>query len=76
MPQLFVEFPALTGVRGIAAVWVLLFHLWALCGEPLLNIGASNIQLPVHAFFAVGWVGVDIFFTLSAFCCCARCCSQ
>ena len=55
------ELPELTGLRGLAAFWVLLFHAWSLCGEP--NPGGYGLAAP----FAVGWAGVDIFFTLSAF---------
>lgn len=55
------ELPELTGLRGVAALWVLLFHAWSLCGEP--NLGGYGLS----AFFAVGWAGVDIFFALSAF---------
>lgn len=55
------ELPELTGLRGLAALWVLLFHAWAVCGEP--NFGGYGLAAP----FAVGWAGVDVFFTLSAF---------
>ena len=53
--------PSLTGVRGIAALWVVLFHIQGFANElgvrPLFN-------LPV---LRVGWAGVDLFFVLSGF---------
>jgi peptidoglycan/LPS O-acetylase OafA/YrhL len=44
--------PALTGIRGLAAVWVLLFHLPITSGLPLVRNG---------------YLGVDLFFVLSGF---------
>src|SRR5438552_11928319 len=44
--------PALTGLRGIAAFWVVLFHLDAAHVVP---------------FIRNGYLGVDIFFILSGF---------
>lgn len=55
------KLPSLTGVRGVAALWVLLFHLQqygdafglaAIKGWPVLR---------------TGWAGVDLFFVLSGF---------
>ena len=55
------KLPSLTGVRGIAALWVVLFHLQqygdafglpAMTGLPILR---------------TGWAGVDLFFVLSGF---------
>ena len=46
--------PALTGLRGIAAVWVLLFHIFKF----------QTIRIPV---IDQGYAGVDIFFLLSGF---------
>ena len=53
--------PALTGLRGLAAAGVLLFHVRVL--------GASTLQLPapVDWLLQAGWSGVDVFFVLSAF---------
>lgn len=53
--------PSLTGIRGFAALWVLLFHVQMLApdfGLPLLG----ELQLLRN-----GWVGVDVFFVLSGF---------
>ncbi len=55
------DIPSLTGLRGIAAVWVMLFHISLLA--PL--IGAAWLgRIWVSS---VGWVGVDLFFVLSGF---------
>lgn len=55
------DIPSLTGLRGVAAVWVMLFHVSM--AAPLL--GATWVsRLPV---LADGWVGVDLFFVLSGF---------
>ena len=55
------EILALTGIRGIAAIWVLLFHF----------CGSLTILLPVfkclHPLALHGYLGVDIFFVLSGF---------
>jgi len=55
------DIPSLTGLRGVAAVWVMMFHVSLLApriGAPWLGrIGV----LPA------GWVGVDLFFVLSGF---------
>ena len=56
-------FPGLTGLRGIAAGWVMLFHLWLLAGTPRI----APFGLDVSALFACGYLGVDLFFVLSGF---------
>jgi peptidoglycan/LPS O-acetylase OafA/YrhL len=52
------EIRSLTGLRGIAAIWVLLFHAFycpPFHGSPLDWVSAT------------GWLGVDLFFVLSGF---------
>lgn len=53
--------PSLTGVRGIAALWVLLFHI---------QFFPKTFDLPGFGGLPVlrsGWAGVDLFFVLSGF---------
>jgi peptidoglycan/LPS O-acetylase OafA/YrhL len=57
------ELAALTGLRGFAALWVVLYHVWADAGPRLMMLGPLDLT-PV---FSCGWAGVDVFFTLSAF---------
>lgn len=54
--------PALTGLRGLAALWVLVFHAWALSGA-----AGSALPAPWAALLGAGWLGVDVFFVLSGF---------
>lgn len=54
--------PGLTGLRGLAALWVLLFHAWALGGTP-----PPGVEAPWLALLRAGWLGVDLFFVLSGF---------
>lgn len=57
------EIRALTGLRALAAVWVVVHHAWALSQTdnwvPLLE--------PLRPLFQTGWLGVDLFFVLSGF---------
>jgi peptidoglycan/LPS O-acetylase OafA/YrhL len=51
--------PSMTGIRGVAAVWVMLYHArFYLLDLPFL----PRIEL-----FGSGWRGVDLFFMLSGF---------
>ncbi|MGL6289766.1 MAG: acyltransferase family protein [Silanimonas sp.] len=52
----------MTGLRGLAALWVLVFHAWALAGP-----AASGLPAPLAALLGAGWLGVDVFFVLSGF---------
>ena len=52
----------LTGVRFVAAFWVLTYHLQG----PLNTLGLNHIPM-VSDFFRVGRLGVDLFFALSGF---------
>ena len=53
--------PSLTGVRGVAALWVLVFHVHLIADV----LGWPGIaSLPV---IRTGWAGVDMFFVLSGF---------
>ncbi|WP_409330455.1 acyltransferase family protein [Trujillonella humicola] len=55
------DIPALTGLRAVAACWVVLFHV-QMFTWPYLD------QLPlVRPLIAAGWTGVELFFVLSGF---------
>jgi peptidoglycan/LPS O-acetylase OafA/YrhL len=53
----------LTGLRGVAAGWVAVCHLWSFAGSPVLAIG----PFAFGPLFACGYFGVDLFFVLSGF---------
>lgn len=51
-------FPALHALRGFAAVWVVLFHIWIYSGEK---------KSLLSGFYSMGFSGVHLFYVLSAF---------
>jgi peptidoglycan/LPS O-acetylase OafA/YrhL len=53
--------PALTGLRFVAASWVVLYHFRL---DLAALLPATRVALPV---FERGWLGVDLFFVLSGF---------
>lgn len=55
---------SLTGVRGIAAIWVALYH-----GDAMLHIDPGFPRV-VTNMIQCGWVGVDLFFVLSGYIIC------
>jgi peptidoglycan/LPS O-acetylase OafA/YrhL len=56
------EIKALSGLRIIAAVWVVLFHF-----RPLLAAAAPNLSAALAPVLDCGAQGVDLFFILSGF---------
>ncbi|MGV0697675.1 acyltransferase family protein [Mycolicibacter sinensis] len=56
------EIKALTGLRIIAAVWVVLFHF-----RPLLRLGSPAVSDALAPVLDRGAQGVDLFFILSGF---------
>jgi peptidoglycan/LPS O-acetylase OafA/YrhL len=54
------EIRSLTGLRGIAAVYVLLFHYFPLSVS-------SNVSNPLKRILDHGYLAVDLFFVLSGF---------
>ncbi len=57
----------LTGLRGIAALWVLLYHAWVYSVPKQMQFGLLGMQFDVTPLFSAGFVGVDLFFVLSAY---------
>ena len=55
--------PAITGLRGVAASWVLLFHAWQFAGAAPLRV----LGIDLTPLLACGYFGVDLFFVLSGF---------
>jgi peptidoglycan/LPS O-acetylase OafA/YrhL len=53
---------SLTGLRTLAAVWVVIFHF-----KDELLLFFPNIPGPIFHFINTGWLGVDVFFVLSGF---------
>ncbi len=62
---LYVE--SLTGLRALAALWVVLFHVNAFAGPRILLVDAFGVRIGLHPLLGGGWTGVTIFFVLSAF---------
>lgn len=57
------QIPALTGLRGLAALMVAILHLWHFAGQPSWRIGVFDFS-PIAI---CGYFGVDLFFVLSGF---------
>lgn len=57
------ELTPLTGLRGFAALWVLVYHVWVDATPRAITLG----PLDLTPLFSGGSSGVDLFFTLSAF---------
>ena len=58
--------PALDGLRGVAIVMVVLYHVvdsFAPAGTTLLGVGGWDLARPLLS----GWMGVNLFFVLSGF---------
>lgn len=61
------EIAALTGLRGFAALWVLLFHVWGAAGPRRMTLEVAGWNLDFTPVFSIGWAGVQVFFVLSGF---------
>lgn len=55
--------PALDGLRGIAILMVVLFHI----DQGLVSRPQGAVAKLYHGLASVGWSGVDLFFVLSGF---------
>ena len=53
---------ALTGLRALAATWVVLFHF-----KQEIVTFFPDLPAPVFGLVNTGWLGVDVFFVLSGF---------
>lgn len=55
--------PGLTGLRGLAALWVFAYHIF----KSFAGDGAAVLASDAIPFLREGWRGVDLFFILSGF---------
>ena len=61
------RYPALSGLRGLAALGVFAVHAYALARYPQIVPGHPAISFVLAWPLRIGWAGVNVFFTLSAF---------
>ena len=56
------EIYPLTGVRAVAAIWVVLYHM-----ESMLVRSYPDLYFVIKPVVETGYLGVDLFFILSGF---------
>jgi peptidoglycan/LPS O-acetylase OafA/YrhL len=61
------SYPALTALRGLAALWVFVYHAWVAAEPRWMSLSLFGSEINLTPYFSLGWIGVDVFFTLSAF---------
>lgn len=61
------SYPALTSLRGLAALWVFVYHAWVAAEPRWMSLRILGEEFNLTPYFSLGWIGVDVFFTLSAF---------
>ncbi len=59
--------PALTAARGVAALWVFVYHVWLSVGPQKLLVPFAGTTLDLTPLASAGWAGVDVFYVLSGF---------
>jgi peptidoglycan/LPS O-acetylase OafA/YrhL len=59
--------PGLTGIRALAALLVVGHHLNAIVGPRMMFTDPPLPRVEFTHLFTIGWVGVNVFFVLSAF---------
>jgi peptidoglycan/LPS O-acetylase OafA/YrhL len=52
------------GIRGFSVLWVIAFHIWS---NALIFVPQHTLSRALMGFISHGWLGVQIFFTLSGF---------
>jgi len=58
---------SLTGLRGLAALWVAVWHVWGFAGRPVYRFDLWGTTVDLTPLVRTGWAGVDVFFVLSGF---------
>src|SRR5260221_8152445 len=61
------RYPALSGLRGMAALGVFVVHAYGLAHVSQVWPAHETISFLLAWPLKMGWAGVDVFFTLSAF---------
>ncbi|GAA4166153.1 hypothetical protein GCM10022286_30340 [Gryllotalpicola daejeonensis] len=61
-----IEFPYLDGIRGLAAVVVVLYHAWLFTGLSGQAVASSDLAIP-RLIIGHGYLGVPVFIVLSGY---------